>query len=234
MLGIDERPAVNIIAFTTMKERVAAAPKPKRRRKILQTPNPEVRRRLLEAAADLIREGGYGALRVEDIAERAGLSVGTFYLYFEGKPDIFINLILEYTERARERVRSAREGDGPVAARLSRGLDAYIGFVEETEAGFVPFARESGIMLTNAGPLSSWTFAIHADDLRPFIEEAMERGEMRRQDPVLVSQALVGLTQHMVLYWLEHRDTCTRAEIKSFLDMFGAFGLAPLEARRRR
>jgi AcrR family transcriptional regulator len=214
--------------------RPTLSPKPKRSRKKLQTPNPEVRQRLLDAAADLIREGGYAALRIEDIAERAALSVGTFYLYFESKPDVFMNLIIDYTERLRTRVREARQGDGPVAVRLSYGLDAYIDFVLETEPGFIPFARESGTMLTNAGPLSSWAFKAHAEDLEPFIREAMDRGEMRPADPVLVSQALVGLTQHLVLYWLEHKDQYTRAELKSFVDMFGAFGLAPFEARRGR
>lgn len=212
--------------------RLAAAPKPRREKKRLQKPNPEVRGRLMEAAADLIQEGGYAALRIEDIVQRAGLSIGTFYLYFEGKPDIFISLIIDYTERLRERVKVARQGEEAIAVRLSRSLDAYLDFVLETEPGFVPFARESGTMSTNAGPLSSWAFQAHADDLQPFIQEAMEKGEMRPDDPVLTSQALVGLTQHMVLYWLDHKETYTRERIKSFLDMLSAFGLAPIVSRR--
>ena len=42
----------------------------------------------MDAAADLIKEEGWPAVRIDEIAERAGLSVGTFYLYFDGKPVI--------------------------------------------------------------------------------------------------------------------------------------------------
>lgn len=214
-------------------QEIVPAEKPKRERKRLQTPNPEVRARLMDAAADLIREDSYASLRIEDITERAGLSVGTFYLYFQGKPDLFINLVIDYTERLRSRVRAAREGDGPIAARLSRALQAYIDFAMENEKGFVHFAREAGAMETNAGPLSNWAFNAHAADLRPYIEEAVALGEMRPCDPELTSQALVGLAQHMVLYWLDHKDTYSRQQVKSFLDVFGAFGLAPFEGRGR-
>lgn len=213
-------------------DKVTPAARPKRQRKRLQTPNPEVSRRIMEAAADLIREGGWSAVRIEDIADRTGLSVGTFYLYFDGKPDLFVSLVLDYTQRLRDAIRAARDnGDGPVAARLSRGFDAYLDFVLENEPGFVHFVQESGVLQTTDGPLSQWAFRAHAADLQPYIEQAIRDGDVRDVDPALLSQAMVGLTQHMVLFWLEHRDTYTRAKIKSFLDMFIALGMAPFDRR---
>lgn len=47
-------------------------------------------RRILEAAAGLFREVGYDAARIEDIAERAEVSVGTFYNYYQNKGDILL------------------------------------------------------------------------------------------------------------------------------------------------
>lgn len=47
-------------------------------------------KRILEAATSLFREVGYDAARIEDIAERAGVSVGTFYNYYENKGDILV------------------------------------------------------------------------------------------------------------------------------------------------
>lgn len=47
-------------------------------------------RRILEAAASLFREVGYDAARIEDIAERAEVSVGTFYNYYQNKGDILL------------------------------------------------------------------------------------------------------------------------------------------------
>ena len=47
-------------------------------------------RRILEAATGLFREVGYDAARIEDIAERAGVSVGTFYNYYQNKGDMLL------------------------------------------------------------------------------------------------------------------------------------------------
>lgn len=47
-------------------------------------------RRILQAATDLFREVGYDAARIEVIAERAEVSVGTFYNYYQNKGDILL------------------------------------------------------------------------------------------------------------------------------------------------
>ena len=47
-------------------------------------------RRILEAATALFRDVGYDSARIEDIAEMAGVSVGTFYNYFKNKGDMLM------------------------------------------------------------------------------------------------------------------------------------------------
>jgi AcrR family transcriptional regulator len=222
--AIDIQPALNIIAFTMTTDRLAHVRPPRRRRKGLQTPNPEVRRRLLDAGAELINDGGYSALRIEEIAARADLSVGTFYLYFDGKADLFVNLVQDYTSRLRERLVNA--GGHSSEERLSLALDAYIDFVLENERGFLYFVRASGSMQTNQGPLSTWALNSHAADLQPGLEEAMQGGSVRHMDPALASQAITGLIQHLVVYWLEHKDGCSRAALKDFLLSFIRSGVA--------
>jgi AcrR family transcriptional regulator len=44
---------------------------------------------LLEAAKEIFEEHGFLEARISDIAERAGLSHGSFYHYFESKEEIF-------------------------------------------------------------------------------------------------------------------------------------------------
>lgn len=209
-----------------MDDRLIPVRPPRRNRKRLQTPNPEVRQRLMAATAELIRDGDYAALRIEDIAERAGLSVGTFYLYFDGKADLFVNLVQEYTLLLRERMNAASAGAADVAESLMRGFDAYLDFVLENERAFLHFVRASGTLATNAGLLSTWAFNAHAADMLPGVKAAIDQGVARKANPTLVAQAIIGLTQHMVVYWLEHKDICTRDELKAFVNGFIAFGLA--------
>ncbi|HEX6423601.1 MAG TPA: TetR/AcrR family transcriptional regulator [Acidimicrobiales bacterium] len=209
-------------------ERIRAV-KPKRRgRRQLQTPNEEVRERILGAAALLIADGGFPALRIDELAERAEISVGTFYLYFEGKDDLFVQLVESFTEQLCERFRVASEAGGTVVERLGRRLDAYLDFVEENRRGFQYF-RDSGAVETTDGRLSTWAMGVHARDLRPLLEEGMATGELRPMDGDLLGHAIVGLLQHMAGVWLDHPGEFTRAQVRGFVDGLIAFGIRPLD-----
>jgi AcrR family transcriptional regulator len=83
-------------------------------------------RRILEAAASLFREVGYDAARIEDIAERAEVSVGTFYNYYQNKGDILLATVGMEVEE----VLAAGEGivaDPPadVVVALQRLINQY-------------------------------------------------------------------------------------------------------------
>ncbi|MGW0201407.1 TetR/AcrR family transcriptional regulator [Nonomuraea sp. NPDC003201] len=199
--------------------------RPERRgRRRLGTENPEVQRRLLHAAGEIIAADGWPALRIDDLVRRAGLSVGTFYLYFDNKADLFVQLVIQHTERLRARLREAHASEGPAAERLDRALDAYLDFVTETGPGFLHF-RNAGNIETTVGPLSTWAFAQHADDLRPLLETAMGEGAIREEDPSLLAQAVLALNQHIAAFWLEHPDQYSRQRIKQFLSDFVTYGL---------
>jgi AcrR family transcriptional regulator len=80
------------------------------------------RRRILEAAQELFAEDGFAAVSLARVAERAGVSQATVYLYFQGKsaivgamadelvatPDISVELV----EREADPVRQLRLGAG--------------------------------------------------------------------------------------------------------------------------
>ena len=49
----------------------------------------ETRARLLTAAKEVFERDGFLDARISDIVERAGLSHGSFYHYFESKEEVF-------------------------------------------------------------------------------------------------------------------------------------------------
>lgn len=49
----------------------------------------QTRARLLDAAKEIFEENGFLDARISDIAERAGLSHGSFYHYFDSKEEVF-------------------------------------------------------------------------------------------------------------------------------------------------
>ena len=57
------------------------------------------RARLVEAAKQVFEEQGFLDARISDIAERAGLSHGSFYHYFESKEEVFLEVAAGLEER---------------------------------------------------------------------------------------------------------------------------------------
>ena len=95
------------------------------------TPKAMVRRqRIVEAAIDLGTEGGYEAVHMRVVAERAGVALATVYRYFESKDHLLSAAVSEWTSQLQTQLdRSPARGDTPVLQlvdvlrRASRGLE---------------------------------------------------------------------------------------------------------------
>lgn len=59
----------------------------------------ETRARLVGAAKEIFERDGFLDARISDIAEKAGLSHGSFYHYFESKEEVFREVVAEVDER---------------------------------------------------------------------------------------------------------------------------------------
>ena len=64
---------------------------------------------MLSAAEKLFAEKGYYSTNVEDIAKTAEYAVGTLYLYFKSKEDIYLALLEKKAEELYEKIKSAIE-----------------------------------------------------------------------------------------------------------------------------
>lgn len=74
-------------------ENVAALGGEPTRTRDLRTRGKETVTRLLQAAQQVVEERGHDEARVDDIVDLAGLSHGTFYLYFRDREDLLHSLI---------------------------------------------------------------------------------------------------------------------------------------------
>jgi AcrR family transcriptional regulator len=86
----------------------------------------ETRAALLDAARELFLEQGFQKARIEEIAERAGVTRGAFYHHFADKTAIFDAIVVALQSEVASFVESrARKAEDPWA-RLSAGIDAYL------------------------------------------------------------------------------------------------------------
>ena len=139
---------------------------------------------ITEAALQAFAEKGYDATRVDDVAQRAGVSKGLMYLYFKTKEDLFKAVVKNV---------------------VVRRVDALIGDVENTEMSSEEFMRGPLLSFMKKIPGSPIAIVIrlliaegsrHPDlveyyyenvvarglgAIRGFIERGVERGEFRRE-----------------------------------------------------
>jgi AcrR family transcriptional regulator len=150
-------------------------------------------RELLVAAMALFIEKGFAATRTEEIAERAGVSKGTLYLYFDSKEQLFTNLIAErfFCTFPFEGVGAPMAGDlaealqGVVAAWRSALIEGRLGGVVQlvfTEVHHFPVLADF------------WVHQVIAPT-RAVVRQAVELGiasaEFQSVNPDLVMNALV-------------------------------------------
>jgi len=93
--------------------------------------SPEVRReKLVEAATGVFAERGYEGARVEQIADAADVSPGLLYRHFEGKQELYTEILQLANRELMAHLTQAAAPDLPTPDRVRRGLDAFFTFVE--------------------------------------------------------------------------------------------------------
>lgn len=104
---------------------------------------PEVRKaQLLAAARGVLGEVGFSNLRVDEVVRRAGLSKGTFYLYFPSKEEIVFELARNLIADAMVALEGTLSAEEDLRSCLKRVMNSYYrvcfsyrDVLEGTEAG---------------------------------------------------------------------------------------------------
>lgn len=90
------------------------------------------RSRIKDASLRMAAEGGYEAVQMRAVAERADVSLGTIYRYFNGKDDMLLAGLVSWIQRVREGLESRPPQQGTAADRLSTLLADAAEMAERT------------------------------------------------------------------------------------------------------
>jgi TetR/AcrR family fatty acid metabolism transcriptional regulator len=162
-------------------------------------PFPEGRgRALLRAALEVVGERGYAGAGVKEIAERAGMAAGTFYLYFPSKEALGQALIEELYRRTLGRVAAARVGAQGAREKLARSLEAVLATFGEDRA----LARFVLTLAPGAHPsFDRRLVEVHEALTSLVAEDLVEAGETHRPEAELKARILIGAVGEVVTAW---------------------------------
>lgn len=158
------------------------------------------RRKIREAATMIFLEKGYQRTRVQDIADAAGISVGTFYIYYRNKKELFMEIVDLLIKRAVAAAEDVfRKGDDLVSTSVSvarlymENYGYFSGIINQLRgmmAEAEPDARDKFVSLHNQ----------LADPIIRGIREATEKGVIREVDPELLARAIMGIVEFLSIF----------------------------------
>lgn len=177
-------------------------------------PSPRWRRRpvdrpieIIEAAFRVFGDHGLAAARLEDVAREAGVSKGTIYLYFDSKESLFREVVRAKIIRAIEDAeRATNESiDDPNAIRDF----AKRHWIFVTSPAFQTMHRLVNSELTRFPDLALFYGTEVIDRglrlIAALLERGMDRGELRRMDPVAVGRIFTSMFVTNAV-WFARRD----------------------------
>lgn len=87
--------------------------------------------KLIDAAEELFTKNGFHGTSISDICKRAETAVGTFYIYFETKTDIYRYLLYKYQIRIKHMLAESIEGCKTRLEAEREGIKCFIKFAKQ-------------------------------------------------------------------------------------------------------
>lgn len=158
-------------------------------RKKLTLRGQKTRAELLEAAELVFGERGFEHTSIAEITRRAGVALGTFYVYFPHKQAIFIELVDELGQRLRETLREGVKGRSTRLEIERAGFRAFFEFAGKHRSLYrivrqAEFVDESVYLRYYRGLAQAYAKGL---------TRAMDTQDIGRFDAEVIAYALMGI-----------------------------------------
>ncbi len=178
----------------------------------------KTRNKLLEAAEIEFGERGYHEASISEITRRAGVALGTFYVYFESKEEVFRALVTHMNRLTRDWLTEqvAESPDRLTAER--RGIAAFIEFVRR-HRNLYRIVAEAQFVAEDAFRAHYMSFA---EAYRHNLEHAGEAGDIRDGDYRTWAWALIGMNVFLGMRFSDWDDEAdAEAVAAAAVDLIG-------------
>ena len=167
-------------------------------------------------------EQGYERASIVDITRAAGTAQGTFYVYFESKKAVFVELVRELGHGLRSNLAQAIEG---LTDRLDverEGFRAFLSFVEK-HRNMYRIIRQAEFVDEE---LYRDYYLRMAEGYKKGLRSAMRKGEFKKLDPEAIAYALMGIFDFIGMRWVLWEESLPSEKVMRDVFSFIAHGLA--------
>ena len=164
----------------------------------------ETRARLVAAAKDIFERDGFLDARISDIAEKAGLSHGSFYHYFESKEEVFREVVAEVDERLSAPMTNIiLDPNSPLSPfdRIQEAMRAHLDAYRD-EARIMGVIEQVSRFDPEVGASRAERQQIGLEEVAHSIRSLQRRGLIdQRLDPTITAAALGAMTRRFPEAW---------------------------------
>lgn len=155
-----------------------------------------------DAAMRVIARKGMAAATMQDIAEEAGVAKGTIYLYFRDRDELVEKTFDRAITELHRQVDAALERDEPFEQKLRAVLIAEMSFFRENREFFrlynsLKYPEGSAQTQRRQKRTCQPRYRTRVARFATVLEEAMDRGEIRRMDAprlaLFISEAVIAI-----------------------------------------
>ncbi len=153
--------------------------------------------KLLKAAEEIIGEKGYHETSVYAITEHAGVAMGTFYLYFRGKKDIFRELIYYVHHEVRKYIQIAIKDIPDRKEAEVEGIMAFYRYCLENPTLYA-LIREAEFVDIE---IFKWHYTNFSRGYAEHLEKAMTKKQIKQMEPEMLAFCLMGISIFTGMRW---------------------------------
>lgn len=188
-----------------------------------------LRQSILHAAQVIFTQYDYHEVLMEDVAQACSVGKGTLYRYFPSKHELYLAVMFEGIERLRDELQAAVEAPATPAQKIERIVRCILEHFWDRRFFFALIHRNEHKPDDPDGREWLRRRAEIVALVEHTLEEAMAAGSVRRADPRIAAEMLLGMLRGVNRYRTPHDtlDALVAAVVEVFL-----CGMATVAGRR--
>ncbi len=159
---------------------------------------------ILEAALRVFGEQGLAEARMDDIADAAGLSKATIYLYFDSKDALIEKLLLAYLDQTLAGLKALSAEQKSVHATMQSWISVFTSELEDN-AGYTHLGFEFLALAARKPELRAALNAYYAEYselIETVLQSGIDTGELSQHDTRMVASSIIAACEGVHLIWL--------------------------------
>jgi TetR/AcrR family fatty acid metabolism transcriptional regulator len=163
------------------------------------------RREMMEAAARVFARRGFHAATIAEVAAEAGIAVGSIYLYFDTKEQLYFSVVDEKAEELLSFLHADLARAPTALGKLRRLVVAELEFFSRNREFLkIYLSTRSGLEWTlkdDLGEAVGRKYAAYLEMVTAIIQRGIDEGELGAAPTADLAYALVGMVNSVVFKW---------------------------------